>query len=69
MNRCEWATTDPLLQKYHDEEWGIPVHDDREHYMYMLMASIVMRAMVVDCSIRAFSIVILIMQRYGFLII
>lgn len=39
MNRCEWATTDPLLQKYHDEEWGIPVHDDREHYMYMLMES------------------------------
>lgn len=39
MNRCEWATTDLLLQKYHDEEWGIPVHDDREHYMYMLMES------------------------------
>ena len=39
MNRSEWATTDPLLQKYHDEEWGIPVHDDREHYMYMLMES------------------------------
>ena len=39
MSRCEWATADPLLQKYHDEEWGIPVHDDREHYMYMLMES------------------------------
>ena len=36
-NRCTWADTDPLLQKYHDEEWGRPVHDDRKHYMYLLM--------------------------------
>ena len=36
-NRCAWADTDPLLQKYHDEEWGRPVHDDRKHYMYLLM--------------------------------
>jgi DNA-3-methyladenine glycosylase I len=27
--RCEWATTDPLSMKYHDEEWGVPEHDDR----------------------------------------
>jgi DNA-3-methyladenine glycosylase I len=27
--RCEWSTHNPLLQKYHDEEWGTPVHDDR----------------------------------------
>ena len=36
-NRCAWADIDPLLQKYHDEEWGRPVHDDRKHYMYLLM--------------------------------
>lgn len=29
MNRCEWANTDSLDMKYHDEEWGVPVHDDR----------------------------------------
>jgi DNA-3-methyladenine glycosylase I len=27
--RCEWATHNPLLQQYHDEEWGVPIHDDR----------------------------------------
>ena len=28
--RCEWAPTgDPLYLSYHDEEWGVPVHDDR----------------------------------------
>ncbi len=28
--RCEWATGDPLMVEYHDEEWGVPVHDDRK---------------------------------------
>ena len=27
--RCGWATSDPLYVRYHDEEWGVPVHDDR----------------------------------------
>ncbi|MDQ3069154.1 MAG: DNA-3-methyladenine glycosylase I [Acidobacteriota bacterium] len=27
--RCTWAGTDPLYVKYHDEEWGVPLHDDR----------------------------------------
>jgi DNA-3-methyladenine glycosylase I len=27
--RCAWAGTDPLYVRYHDEEWGRPVHDDR----------------------------------------
>jgi DNA-3-methyladenine glycosylase I len=29
MNRCDWCGTDPLYVRYHDEEWGVPVHDDR----------------------------------------
>ncbi|VAW46309.1 DNA-3-methyladenine glycosylase, partial [hydrothermal vent metagenome] len=29
MNRCEWANANPLETQYHDEEWGVPVHDDR----------------------------------------
>ena len=33
--RCEWAGTDPLYVRYHDEEWGIPAHDDR-HLFEML---------------------------------
>src|SRR4051794_1176174 len=36
MNRCEWAgTTDALLIRYHDEEWGVPSHDER-HLFEML---------------------------------
>lgn len=27
--RCEWAGDDPRMIEYHDEEWGVPVHDDR----------------------------------------
>src|SRR5213594_3628575 len=26
---CAWAGDDPLMRRYHDEEWGVPVHDDR----------------------------------------
>ncbi|MDR0871231.1 MAG: DNA-3-methyladenine glycosylase I, partial [Planctomycetaceae bacterium] len=29
FKRCEWCGDDPLYVKYHDEEWGKPVHDDR----------------------------------------
>ncbi len=34
--RCAWAGTDPLYVKYHDEEWGVPSHDDR-HLFEMLV--------------------------------
>jgi len=29
MKRCDWAIANPLEREYHDEEWGVPVHDDR----------------------------------------
>lgn len=29
MNRCWWAGSDPLYNRYHDEEWGVPMTDDR----------------------------------------
>src|SRR6187549_2223584 len=28
-HRCSWCGTDPLYVRYHDEEWGVPLHDDR----------------------------------------
>jgi DNA-3-methyladenine glycosylase I len=34
--RCTWAGTDPLYVRYHDEEWGVPSHDDR-HLFEMLI--------------------------------
>jgi DNA-3-methyladenine glycosylase I len=35
-NRCEWSGSDPLYLTYHDEEWGVPAHDDR-HLFEMLV--------------------------------
>jgi DNA-3-methyladenine glycosylase I len=35
--RCPWAGTDPLMVAYHDEEWGVPVHDDRRLFEFMLL--------------------------------
>jgi len=29
LKRCTWAGTDPLMVRYHDREWGVPVHTDR----------------------------------------
>jgi DNA-3-methyladenine glycosylase I len=35
--RCPWPTKDELLIKYHDEEWGVPVHDDRKHFEFLVL--------------------------------
>jgi DNA-3-methyladenine glycosylase I len=35
--RCEWAGTDPLYVAYHDEEWGVPVHDDRTLFELLIL--------------------------------
>lgn len=35
--RCEWAGSDPLYIKYHDEEWGVPVHDDRQFFEMLIL--------------------------------
>jgi DNA-3-methyladenine glycosylase I len=35
--RCGWVTADPLYIRYHDEEWGRPVHDDRTHFEFLIL--------------------------------
>ena len=35
--RCEWGSTDPLLVKYHDEEWGVPVYDDQQLFAKLVL--------------------------------
>lgn len=35
--RCEWARGDPLLQRYHDEEWGVPLHDDQRLFEMLIL--------------------------------
>lgn len=39
MNRCPWCGTDELYVKYHDEEWGVPVHDDKKHFEFLVLES------------------------------
>jgi len=36
-NRCEWAGSDPLYVKYHDREWGTPLHDDRGLFEFLVL--------------------------------
>ena len=35
--RCSWAGTDPLYIRYHDTEWGVPVHDDRRLFEFLIL--------------------------------
>lgn len=35
--RCPWPGTDPLYVKYHDTEWGVPLHDDRKLFEFLLL--------------------------------
>lgn len=37
MIRCEWAGDDPLMQRYHDEDWGVPIHDDRALFELLVL--------------------------------
>jgi DNA-3-methyladenine glycosylase I len=37
VKRCAWAGTDPLMIEYHDREWGVPVHDDRRHFEFLVL--------------------------------
>src|SRR5712664_2407463 len=36
MERCPWATAEPNIA-YHDEEWGMPVHDDRLLFEFLIL--------------------------------
>src|SRR3977135_257161 len=36
MPRCPWATAEPAIA-YHDEEWGVPVHDDRVLFEFLIL--------------------------------
>jgi DNA-3-methyladenine glycosylase I len=38
-SRCPWAGTDGLYRRYHDEEWGLPTHDDRRHFEFLVLES------------------------------
>ena len=35
--RCPWPGDDPLMIDYHDREWGVPLHDDRTHFEFIVL--------------------------------
>jgi DNA-3-methyladenine glycosylase I len=38
ISRCTWVDSDnPLMLEYHDREWGVPVHDDRRHFEFLVL--------------------------------
>lgn len=37
MKRCTWPGSNQLMVKYHDEEWGVPCHDDRKLFEYIFL--------------------------------
>lgn len=39
MRRCNWPTTDPVYIEYHDTEWGVPVHEDKKLFEFLILES------------------------------
>jgi DNA-3-methyladenine glycosylase I len=37
LARCPWGEGDPLYRRYHDEEWGVPAHDDRRLFEMLIL--------------------------------
>lgn len=37
IKRCTWCGEDPLYVKYHDKEWGVPVHNDKKLFEYLIL--------------------------------
>jgi len=37
QTKCKWASHDPLVIEYHDREWGVPVHDDRLLFEFLIL--------------------------------
>ena len=37
--RCNWGTSNELMMKYHDTEWGVPLHDDKKLFEFIILES------------------------------
>ena len=37
LHRCSWAENDPQMRSYHDEEWGVPIHDSRALWELLML--------------------------------
>ena len=56
MKRCEWVSNNPIMIKYHDEEWGVPLYDDKKIFEFL----------VLDCFQAGLSWEIVINKREAF---
>jgi len=36
-SRCDWVSEDELMMSYHDNEWGVPVHNDLKHFEFLVL--------------------------------
>jgi DNA-3-methyladenine glycosylase I len=39
IKRCPWVSQNPLYEKYHDEEWGVPIYDDQKIFEFLVLES------------------------------
>lgn len=37
MERCTWVNDNPLMITYHDREWGVPIHDDKNLFEFLIL--------------------------------
>jgi len=37
QKRCDWPGSNPIMMTYHDKEWGVPVHDDRALFEFLIL--------------------------------
>ena len=37
QSRCDWTGASPLMIEYHDREWGVPLHDDRKLFEFLIL--------------------------------
>ena len=41
LKRCSWVNVDQvLMREYHDREWGVPAHDDRTHFEFLILEAV-----------------------------
>jgi 3-methyladenine DNA glycosylase Tag len=45
---CTWPSGDPLMQQYHDEEWGTPLHDDQRLFEFLVLDALQAAGMIND---------------------
>jgi DNA-3-methyladenine glycosylase I len=40
LERCSWANTNPVMVEYHDTEWGVPLHDERKLFEFLILEGV-----------------------------